>query len=49
MEFVKIFDNERKKVIQMPLNEDRKITYQDFCDAFPNARGIFVTKENSTV
>ena len=47
MEFVKIFDNERKKVVEIALNEDRKIKDQHFRNIFPNARGIFVTKENS--
>ena len=47
MEFVKIFDNERKIIVEVALDGNNKIEHNYFRETFANATGLFVREEDS--
>lgn len=49
MQFVKVFDNQRKCIVKLILNTDNKISYDYFKQIFPDAVGLLEMNEEAYI
>ncbi|CAF1187821.1 unnamed protein product [Adineta steineri] len=46
MQFVKVFDNHKKAIVKLVVNENNKISYKYFRGTFPDAVGLMEMNES---
>ncbi|CAF1174303.1 unnamed protein product [Adineta steineri] len=46
MQYVQVFDNQRKHIVRLILNTDNTISYEYFKQAFPDATGLLEIDED---